>query len=80
VLFYTVILTAVTLLPFVTRMSGAIYLGAAIALDAVYLAYAFRIYFSYSDRIAQQAFRYSIVYLAALFAALLLDHYFRFPL
>jgi protoheme IX farnesyltransferase len=80
VLFYTVILTAVTLLPFVTRMSGAIYLGAALALDAVYLAYALRIYFAYSDRLAQQAFRYSIVYLAALFAALLLDHYFRFPL
>jgi protoheme IX farnesyltransferase len=80
VLFYTVILTAVTLLPFVTRMSGAIYLGAALALDAVYLAYAFRIYFAYSDRLARQAFRYSIVYLAALFAALLLDHYFRFPL
>ena len=80
VLFYTVILTAVTLLPFVTRMSGAIYLGAALVLDAVYLAYAFRIYFAYSDRLAQQAFRYSIVYLAALFAALLLDHYFRFPL
>ena len=80
VLFYTVILTAVTLLPFVTRMSGAIYLGAALVLDAVYLAYAFRIYFAYSDRLAQQAFRYSIFYLAALFAGLLLDHYFRFPL
>jgi heme o synthase len=80
VLFYTVILAAVTLLPFVTRMSGAIYLGAALALDAVYLAYALRIYFAYSDRLAQQAFRYSILYLAALFAALLLDHYFRFPL
>ncbi|HKA39779.1 MAG TPA: heme o synthase [Burkholderiales bacterium] len=80
VLFYTVILTAVTLLPFVTRMSGAIYLGAALVLDAVYLAYAFRIYFAYSDRVARQAFRYSIVYLSALFAALLLDHYFRFPL
>ena len=80
VLFYTVILTAVTLLPFVTRMSGAIYLGAAVVLNVVYLAYAFRIYFAYSDRLAQRAFRYSIVYLSALFAALLLDHYFRFPL
>ena len=80
VLFYTVILTAVTLLPFVTRMSGAIYLGAAVVLNVVYLAYALRIYFAYSDRLAQQAFRYSIVYLSALFAALLLDHYFRFPL
>jgi heme o synthase len=79
VLFYTVILTAVTLMPFVSRMSGGIYLAAALVLDAVYLVYALRIYFAYTDRLAQQAFRYSIVYLAALFAALLLDHYFRFP-
>jgi len=76
VLFYTVILTAVTLLPFVSRMSGTIYLGAALALDAVFLWYAVRIYFAYSDQLAQRTFRYS----SALFAALLLDHYFRFPL
>jgi protoheme IX farnesyltransferase len=80
VLLYTVILTAVTLLPFVTRMSGAIYLAAAATLDAVFLWYAVRIYVAYSDRLAQRTFRYSIVYLAALFAALLLDHYFRVPL
>jgi len=80
VLLYTVILTAVTLLPFVTRMSGAIYLVAAVALDAVFLGYAVRIYFAYSDRLASRAFRYSIAYLALLFAALLVDHYVRFPL
>ena len=80
VLLYTVILTAVTLLPFVTRMSGAIYLASALALDAIFLWYAVRLYAAYSDRLAQQAFRYSIVYLAALFAALLVDHYFRIPL
>ena len=80
VLLYTVILTAVTLLPFVTRMSGAIYLAAAATLDAVFLWYAVRIYVAYSDRLAQRTFRYSIVYLATLFAALLLDHYFRVPL
>ena len=80
VLLYTVILTAVTLMPFVTRMSGAIYLVAALALDAVFLWYAVRIYVAYSDQLAQRTFRYSIVYLTALFAALLLDHYFRFPL
>ncbi|MBI2295877.1 MAG: protoheme IX farnesyltransferase [Betaproteobacteria bacterium] len=80
VLLYTVILTAVTLLPFVTRMSGAIYLAAAVALDAVFLCYAVRIYVAYSDRLAHRTFRYSIVYLAALFAALLVDHYFRVPL
>ena len=80
VLLYTVILTAVTLMPFATRMSGAIYLAAALALDAVFLCYATRIYFAYSDRLAQRTFRYSIYYLTALFAALLLDHYFRIPL
>jgi protoheme IX farnesyltransferase len=80
VLLYTVILTAVTLMPFVTRMSGAIYLGAAVALDAIFLWYACRIYFTYTDRLARRTFRYSIVYLAALFAALLVDHYVRIPL
>src|SRR5687767_3852408 len=80
VLLYTVILTAVTLMPFVTRMSGAIYLGAALALNAVFLWHAVRIYVAYSDRLAQRTFRYSIVYITLLFAALLLDHYFRVPL
>jgi protoheme IX farnesyltransferase len=80
VLLYTVILTAVTLMPFVTRMSGAIYLVSALVLDAVFLWYAARIYYAYTDRLAQQTFRYSIFYLTALFAALLLDHYFRIPL
>ena len=80
VLLYTVILAAVSLMPFVTRMSGAIYLTAAIALDAVFLWYAVRIYVAYSDRLAKRTFRYSIVYLTALFAALLLDHYLRLPL
>ena len=80
VLLYTVILTAVTLMPFVTRMSGAIYLASALILDAVFLWYAVRIYVAYSDRLARRTFRYSIFYLAALFAVLLLDHYFRIPL
>ncbi len=80
VLLYTVILTAVTLLPFVTRMSGALYLAAVVVLNAVFLWYAVRIYVAYSDRLAQRTFRYSIAYLTALFAALLLDHYFRMPL
>ncbi len=80
VLLYTIILTAVTLMPFATRMSGAIYLSAALVLDAIFLWHATRIYLSYSDALAQRTFRYSIVYLTLLFAALLLDHYFRFPL
>jgi heme o synthase len=77
VLLYTVILTAVTLMPFVTRMSGALYLAAVVVLNAVFLWYAVRIYVAYSDRLAQRTFRYSILYLTLLFAALLLDHYFR---
>jgi protoheme IX farnesyltransferase len=75
VLLYTLILFAVTLLPYVVRMSGWLYLGAAIALGGVFVAYALRIYFAYSDLVAQKTFRYSIAYLAALFAALLADHY-----
>ncbi|TMI01209.1 MAG: protoheme IX farnesyltransferase, partial [Betaproteobacteria bacterium] len=75
VLLYTLILVAVSLLPYVVRMSGWLYLGAAIALGGVFVAYALRIYFAYSDFVAQKTFRYSIAYLAALFAALLVDHY-----
>ena len=75
VLLYTVILTAVTVLPFVTRMSGPLYLVAALALDVVFLVYAIRMYVAYSDQLARRTFRYSILYLAALFAVLLIDHY-----
>ena len=75
VLLYTLILIASTMLPFVYGMSGWIYLAAALALDGMFLYYAVRIYTAYSDRLAQQTFRYSVVYLAGLFTALLLDHY-----
>ncbi len=78
VLFYTVILIAVTLLPYATRMSGLIYVAAAIVLGGVFLYYAIRIYRDYSDRLAQTTFRYSILYLTLMFAALLVDHYFPF--
>jgi protoheme IX farnesyltransferase len=75
VLLYTLILFAASLLPYVIRMSGLAYLGAAMALGAVFLAYALRIQFAYSDAVAQKTFRYSIAYLALLFAALLADHH-----
>ena len=75
VLLYTLILIAVTLLPFATRMSGVLYMVSIVALDAVFLYYAVRIYRNYSDRLAQTTFRYSILYLMLLFTALLLDHY-----
>jgi heme o synthase len=75
VLLYTLILVAVSLLPFVTKMSGWPYLLSACALGGIYLYYGVRIFVDYSDALAQRAFRYSIVYLAALFAALLSDHW-----
>jgi protoheme IX farnesyltransferase len=75
VLLYTIILFAVSLLPYAIRMSGPLYLAAAVVLGAVYLWYAVRIYLAYSDQLARACFRYSIAYLSALFAALLVDHY-----
>jgi len=77
VLLYTIILTGVTLMPFATRMSGWPYLACALVLDAIYLAYAVRIVTHYSNRLARAAFRYSILYLSLLFAALLVDHYLQ---
>ena len=75
VLLYTLILFAVSLLPFAIGMSGFAYLAAAALLGGVFIAYAVRLYFAYSDRLAKRTFRYSIAYLAALFTALLVDHY-----
>jgi len=74
---YTVALFAVTLLPFAMRMSGAIYLVAALALGGIFMGYAFALWYRYSDALARRTFRYSIVYLAALFSALLVDHYWQ---
>ncbi len=80
VLLYTIALSAVTLLPFVTGMSGLIYLGGALILDGVFLYYSVSIYRHYSDALAQKTFRYSILYLSLLFALLLIDHYWMIKL
>jgi protoheme IX farnesyltransferase len=77
IVLYTFALVAVSLLPFAIRMSGVLYLAAALALGGVFLGYAVRLYRNYSDDLARATFRYSIVYLAALFAALLIDHYWK---
>ena len=74
-LLYTLLLTAATLLPFASGMAGFFYLGAALVLDAVFLAYAVAIWRRYSDALARRTFAYSIFYLAMLFAALMVDHY-----
>ena len=75
VLLYTFVLFAATLLPFVHRMSGWIYLVAAVVLGARFIHYAWRLWRQYSDGLARQTFRFSIWHLSLLFAALLLDHY-----
>ncbi len=75
ILLYTIILFGVSLLPFASRMSGIVYLVAAIALGIIFLVYAWQIWREYSDSLARRLFRYSIIYLSLLFAALLADHY-----
>jgi heme o synthase len=62
-------------MPFISGMSGLLYLAAAVVLGAVFLAYAWKIYREYSDELSKKTFRYSIVYLSLLFVALLVDHY-----
>ena len=77
VLLYTIILLACSTLPFVTRMSGLPYLVSALVLGAVFMFYAVKIYTDYSDALARRTFRYSILYLTLIFAALLVDHYLQ---
>ena len=75
VLLYTVILCVVTLLPYMTGMSGLIYLAAALVLDARFLWLAVALKFAARDELPMRMFRFSITYLMWLFLALLLDHY-----
>ena len=75
ILLYTVVLFIVTLLPYVMYLSGPMYLCGAIALGGGFLYYAIRMQRDHSDQLALAAFNYSIIYLMALFAFLLVDHY-----
>jgi protoheme IX farnesyltransferase len=77
VFLYTLVLFAGALLPFVTGMSGVIYLVAAIVLNVGFVGYAWKLWRHYSDLLARKTFRFSIIYLSLLFAALLVDHYLR---
>ncbi len=77
VLLYTLVLFAAALMPFVSGMSSWVYLGAAVLLGAGFCAYGFALWRSYSDALARRTFRFSIVYLSLLFAALLVDHYLQ---
>jgi protoheme IX farnesyltransferase len=75
VLLYTLVLFAGTLLPFVSGMSGPVYLVAAVLLGACFTGHAWKLWRRYSDALARRTFRFSILHLSLLFAALLLDHY-----
>jgi len=75
ILLYTILLFLITLLPFLTGMSGWIYLISAVLLGLRFLSYAVRLYATGDDRLAMPTFGFSIVYLFGLFAALMLDHY-----
>ena len=80
ILLYTILLFLITLLPFLTGMSGWIYLISAVLLGLRFLSYAVRLYATGDDRLAMPTFGFSIVYLFGLFAALMLDHYAFGPL
>lgn len=75
ILLYTFVLFAACLMPFIMRMSGYFYLAVAVLLSIGFCGYAFALWRNYSDGLARKTFRYSLIHLSLLFAALLIDHY-----
>lgn len=75
ILLYTILLVLVTLLPYLTGMSGLIYLAAAILLGAAFIYYALTLFARPTEGLPMKTFGFSITYLAALFTGLLIDHY-----
>jgi protoheme IX farnesyltransferase len=78
ILFYTILLVVVTIVPYLTGLSGLIYLVTAIGLGGRFLYYAVKMKTDDDIHLPMQVFRFSITYLMILFAALLIDHYFIF--
>jgi len=78
ILLYTIILVAVSFMPYGLGMSGLLYLISVVILDAIFMVYVISLYYRYSDALAKKTFKYSIAYLTLLFAALLIDHYWVF--
>ena len=75
ILLYTFLLMAACLMPFAFGMSSWLYLAASTVLSLGFIAYAWGLWRQYSDALARKTFRFSLIHLTALFAALLLDHY-----
>ena len=81
ILLYTILLLVITIVPYLTGMSGLIYLATALAAGGVFLYYAIQMRRDPDDlSLPMRTFRYSITYLGIMFAALLVDHYFLFQL
>jgi protoheme IX farnesyltransferase len=78
ILLYTILLVLITILPYLSGMSGLIYLAAAVVLGGIFVYYAVRLKADDSIELPMRVFRFSINYLMILFAALLIDHYFPF--
>ena len=77
ILLYTLLLLASTMLPYAVGMLGEIYLLSALVLGVIFLSYSYRLYKDDSNSLAMPTFAYSIIYLAALFAAMLVDHFLK---
>ena len=75
ILFYSIILLLVTLLPYLTGMSGLVYLAGVTVLNMGFLGYSIALFISRNERLSMDFFNYSVIYLMALFAFLLIDHY-----
>ena len=75
ILLYTLVLFAACLLPFVIGMSSWLYLVASLVLNGMFVAYGYQLWRAYSDELARRTFRFSLIHLSGLFAALLVDHY-----
>jgi protoheme IX farnesyltransferase len=75
ILLYTFVLFAACLMPFIYRMSGWLYLVSAVVLSLGFCGYAWALWRNYSDELARKTFRFSLIHLSLLFAALLMDHY-----
>ncbi|QJC57428.1 Protoheme IX farnesyltransferase [Polaromonas vacuolata] len=75
ILLYTFVLFAACMMPFIFQMSGWLYLAVAVVLSIGFTGYAWALWRNYSDALARKTFRFSLIHLSLLFAALLLDHY-----
>ncbi len=81
ILAYTILLVLITVIPYLIRMSGIIYLAAALVLGAIYLFYSVEMWrYPEKKELPMKSFKFSITYLGLLFSALLIDHYFLIPI